>query len=218
MAPTTMLSLATWVLRTPRMVFGGYAKGRSLSLRKVPNPIRPAGMCCVALWFLPMVQVGHSFPRCLRTAEEGVPFLGQRAESRVPYRLTTRCSRPPGRLASLSNSALALTPAAAELGFVRPTEIMTLSHCPVCGVPFPEPEHIDSVRSSWDICVCCGCEYGLDDTPEYRAKWLQRGSPWFTREREPGNWDLREQLTHIIPDWDHGYGEGFPPRTPSPPA
>ena len=34
-------------------------------------------------------------------------------------RLTTRCSRPPGRAAFLLNSSLTAAPAAAELGFVR---------------------------------------------------------------------------------------------------
>lgn len=60
---------------------------------------------------------------------------------------------------------------------------------------------------SYDVCPCCGFEYGFDDEPggsatpqsfeDYRLEWLAAGAGWFTPTRKPLNWNLREQLFAI---------------------
>jgi hypothetical protein len=55
--------------------------------------------------------------------------------------------------------------------------------------------------SGYNICPCCGVEYGVDDAfdshEELRDMWLQAGAPWFSSEypylRLP-NWDAWNQL------------------------
>ena len=79
---------------------------------------------------------------------------------------------------------------------------MTISHCPICGFPFGQPLEEHEVRKSYDICECCGCEYGVDDTPSYRTQWLASGAPWFHVSSRPGDWDLQAQLQHAIPEWN----------------
>jgi hypothetical protein len=58
--------------------------------------------------------------------------------------------------------------------------------------------------ASYEICECCGFEYGYDDEPgsgaglsfeEYLKEWINAGCQWFTLGRRPNGWDLDEQLT-----------------------
>jgi hypothetical protein len=41
----------------------------------------------------------------------------------------------------------------------------------------------------YNICPCCGTEFGLDDVEkshaDLRHEWLQRGAPWFSDELHP---------------------------------
>lgn len=76
--------------------------------------------------------------------------------------------------------------------------------CPVCGFPALEEPAWDPETGSpsFNICPCCGCEFGYDDaTPQarerYRQQWIDRGAPWFKPELRPVNWDLEEQLCGI---------------------
>ncbi len=76
--------------------------------------------------------------------------------------------------------------------------------CPVCG-------HRDLVEPAWDIttgtpsfniCPCCGCEFGYEDaTPKaknrYLLNWIKKGAIWFKPDLKPANWDLREQLKYM---------------------
>jgi hypothetical protein len=60
---------------------------------------------------------------------------------------------------------------------------------------------------SYEVCSCCGFEYGFDDEPgasgtsssfeDYRAEWLASGAEWFSRRAMPDAWDLRKQLRSI---------------------
>ena len=79
---------------------------------------------------------------------------------------------------------------------------MKIFNCPICGLPWDEPEDIEDLRRSFDICDCCGCEYGYTDNSAYREKWLAKGSPWSRKKARPENWDLEEQLKNIVPNWD----------------
>ena len=69
----------------------------------------------------------------------------------------------------------------------------------------------EEVRGSYFICACCGCEFGVDDTPAYREAWLRNGARWFDERKRPKDWTLEEQLQHVIPDWNGVPSEDGPP-------
>ena len=76
--------------------------------------------------------------------------------------------------------------------------------CPVCGYPeLSNPAwDIKTGTPSFDICSCCGCEFGYHDvTPhtkeKYRNDWVNNGANWFKPELTPLQWNLREQLVRI---------------------
>jgi hypothetical protein len=59
---------------------------------------------------------------------------------------------------------------------------------------------------SYDVCDCCGYEFGYDDEPgtaepvtfvEYRTLWMKRGCPWFSPDKKPQGWMLESQLRNI---------------------
>lgn len=94
--------------------------------------------------------------------------------------------------------------------------------CPVCGYlglaqrPYakmkapPLSENLEPPYStflgepSYEVCACCGFEFGSDDEPgtglagasftEYRAKWLEGGANWLDPARKPADWDPQRQL------------------------
>ena len=76
-----------------------------------------------------------------------------------------------------------------------------ISHCPICGVPIP-PIDEQELRFSYDICECCGCEYGYTDHSLYREDWLKGGAKWNNEKAKPENWNLQEQLKNSRPDWN----------------
>jgi hypothetical protein len=96
--------------------------------------------------------------------------------------------------------------------------------CPVCGYPLlkvnpyrnmpppPWAQHEDPPyefrygQASYEICECCGFEFGNDDNPgtssaetfeQYRRQWISDGAQWFSPEKRPANWDLTHQLLEI---------------------
>lgn len=79
--------------------------------------------------------------------------------------------------------------------------------CRVCGriyegLPWGE----DGKTASFEICPCCGVEFGYEDSlPEsvrgYRAIWLAGGSNWFDRKLRPQDWSLDAQLAQIPPEF-----------------
>jgi hypothetical protein len=80
-------------------------------------------------------------------------------------------------------------------------------HCRVCGLAQPEPPWgDDGTTPSFDICDCCGVEFGYEDTTReaasrYRAEWLTKGAHWFEPDSRPDNWDVNEQLKSIPADF-----------------
>jgi rubredoxin len=95
--------------------------------------------------------------------------------------------------------------------------------CPVCG--FPEldappyanigaapyearggpPYEAELGEASYDVCPCCGFEFGNDDNPgtvrqgasfeEYRREWIADGCRWFMSGGvPPDGWSPRRQL------------------------
>lgn len=79
--------------------------------------------------------------------------------------------------------------------------------CPVCGYDeLQEPPYVgnDPATGSFEICCCCGYQYGVEDLDlgithdAYRDKWLADGAPWFSKSKiKPLNWDLKKQLSNI---------------------
>lgn len=76
--------------------------------------------------------------------------------------------------------------------------------CPACGYQgLEEPPYDIYNNPSYEICSCCGFEFGFDDGSEgmsyqkYREKWIKDGAQWFTKELRPNNRNLEEQLKNI---------------------
>jgi hypothetical protein len=67
--------------------------------------------------------------------------------------------------------------------------------CKVCGYDMPYPP------VAYNICPCCGIEYGLDDAfdsyQDFRDNWLREGGKWFSRiepHLQPNGWNAWDQL------------------------
>lgn len=77
--------------------------------------------------------------------------------------------------------------------------------CPICGFDgLEEPYQL----GSFDICPCCGIEFGYEDSvprAEYlperwahlRNKWKEKGYRWSFEEYKPQNWNLNDQLKNL---------------------
>jgi hypothetical protein len=74
-----------------------------------------------------------------------------------------------------------------------------MHRCHICGLAQSEaPWGESGTDPSWNICACCGCEYGYDDflaigCDDFRAKWIASGAPWFRPELRPTDWQLAAQ-------------------------
>lgn len=76
--------------------------------------------------------------------------------------------------------------------------------CPVCGfADLYELAYDDDGQGSFDICPCCGFQFGVDDDVElengdlmkksqthrmYRDNWLKSEAPVFSDDRYPKEW------------------------------
>ena len=76
--------------------------------------------------------------------------------------------------------------------------------CPICGYDKLEEAPFDETgEPSFDICSCCGCEYGYDvvndkvEIEKYRENWIKHGAKWFYEGDKPKNWSLEKQLKNI---------------------
>lgn len=76
--------------------------------------------------------------------------------------------------------------------------------CHVCGYPelSDPPWGDDGKSSSFDICPCCGVEYGYEDAREaamlkFRQQWIASGGKWFNERLKPRDWDMKKQLLNI---------------------
>ncbi len=76
--------------------------------------------------------------------------------------------------------------------------------CRVCGLIvedyYPWGENGD--LASFDICGCCGAEFGYDDFEKddvlaYRKEWLEKGGDWRFKNEKPENWNREEQMKNI---------------------
>lgn len=80
---------------------------------------------------------------------------------------------------------------------------MTTFKCPICNYKgLYEPPYNAEGYGSYEICPCCGFEFGCDDYPEkeeaqltWRKKWIDSGLIWFSNSRtHPEGWDGEKQL------------------------
>ena len=78
--------------------------------------------------------------------------------------------------------------------------------CPVCGYPsLEEPPRSETNRGSFEICPCCGFEFGYTDEAkgisyeEWRRRWIAKGMPWSARSvLPPPGLDRVEQLRRLL--------------------
>jgi hypothetical protein len=64
----------------------------------------------------------------------------------------------------------------------------------------------DGQSPSFDICACCGAEFGYEDCQlaavrRYREQWLSGGAKWWDPKFEPEGWSLDEQLRNVPPEF-----------------
>ena len=80
-----------------------------------------------------------------------------------------------------------------------------LFQCRVCGLEYDEPTWgEDGMTPSFDICACCGTEFGYEDATltairNYRQEWLRNGARWWDPKLQPEGWNLEAQLDCIPP-------------------
>jgi hypothetical protein len=80
-------------------------------------------------------------------------------------------------------------------------------YCRVCGLNMDEsPWGEDGHTPNYEICPCCGCEFGnddytLDSVKRYRGTWLENGAKWFNIKKKPINWDIEKQLLNVPKDY-----------------
>ena len=84
-----------------------------------------------------------------------------------------------------------------------------LNICPVCGfdkLGEPPYAHDKGSLPIFEICFCCGYQFGYDDTnlgltfEAYRKKWINDGFSYHLEEDKPEGWDekmMQKQLRHI---------------------
>jgi hypothetical protein len=70
--------------------------------------------------------------------------------------------------------------------------------CLVCGFPeLEEPPYDETGTATFEICPCCGIEFGYQDAKrshaELREEWIKAGMKWWYQDPPPG-WDAKAQL------------------------
>ncbi len=99
--------------------------------------------------------------------------------------------------------------------------MILLSICPVCGYSdLFEPPYSDNSGScpSFEVCSCCGFEFGYDDHnknysfSEYRDNWITNGFPFYYQDDKPKDWNkqiMELQLRNVTKVF-------YVPRLPAP--
>lgn len=84
--------------------------------------------------------------------------------------------------------------------------------CPVCGYDkLTEAPYDEDGMPSYEICDCCGFEFGFDDLSEgetyssYREKWICNGAVWFSKKkvRQGSIIDSTKKLKDFIPSTEY---------------
>lgn len=76
--------------------------------------------------------------------------------------------------------------------------------CSVCGFDgLTDPPYSKFSNPSFEICKCCGFQFGFDDMSEgksyeeFRNSWIENNFEWFNEDKKPKNWDHKEQLKNL---------------------
>lgn len=76
--------------------------------------------------------------------------------------------------------------------------------CPVCGFnALAEPAFDEHNMPSYEVCPCCGFEFGFDSQNDpaefkrYRDTWMDSGAIWFISTRKPKGWNKQKQFNNI---------------------
>lgn len=76
--------------------------------------------------------------------------------------------------------------------------------CPVCGFANLQfPPYDEYGNPSYEICGCCGFEYGFDDSSngltfvKYREEWIEKGFKFFRKNAEPVDWDFESMKAQL---------------------
>lgn len=105
-------------------------------------------------------------------------------------------------LAQCSNRTKQIT-GLKEIWIISMQNNIKLYVCRVCGaIQSNSPWGITGNDASFNICDCCGVEFGYEDSTlaglkRYREKWLSEGAKWNTPKLKPSGWLLDEQLNNI---------------------
>jgi hypothetical protein len=90
--------------------------------------------------------------------------------------------------------------------------------CRVCGFNYKDiiddpsdlPWHADGRSPTFEICICCGCEWGYHDYKNelilaYREQWEKENKKFSEPEFCPVNWDVNKQLALIPYEFSNEY-------------
>lgn len=84
---------------------------------------------------------------------------------------------------------------------------LRLKLCRVCGTEVSDfyPWGEDGQTPSFEICDCCGTQFGYEDceTEEIkkrRANWLAGGARWLRPDKKPSGWTVEKSLARIPSD------------------
>lgn len=76
-------------------------------------------------------------------------------------------------------------------------------YCRVCGYTQEDPPWgQDGICPKYEICDCCGVEFGYGDCSlkaikSTRQRWLSGGALWKYPKEQPINWSLEKQMQNI---------------------
>lgn len=84
---------------------------------------------------------------------------------------------------------------------------MLKNNCRICGHrTVAPPWGEDDQTPSWEICRCCGTEFGYEDctltsVKKRRAQWVAAGAYWSDSDAMPLDWSFADQQTAIPLDF-----------------
>lgn len=76
-------------------------------------------------------------------------------------------------------------------------------HCRICGYLPPEPPWgINGDAPTFEICPCCGVEWGYEDVSQtsadrFRQRWLAGGAPWQDKRTPQDGLGVQERLARL---------------------
>lgn len=75
--------------------------------------------------------------------------------------------------------------------------------CRVCGYEYDSPPWgSDGMTPIFEICPCCGVEYGYEDATltgikKYRHQWINDGCKWNDPDQRPSDWSYETQIINV---------------------